>query len=90
MLIHKVAFGEPGECFRDFRDVEFSRYISGLGAAAHEVGIRAIAQHETEGAEQNRLAGASFTGDRQKAAGKFDGKCSYEREVADVEPGKHS
>ena len=66
-LIQQPVFIQPRFEHRDFGAIEFSRNFCPLATGTHHAGIGPFTQHQGQGVDQDRLAGAGFTGQHSEA-----------------------
>ena len=78
----RVDVGLPAE-------VERRADLGALGAHAHDAGIAASAENETERVDEDRLAGPRLAGEHAEAGRKVDLELVDEDEVADGESAQH-
>jgi hypothetical protein len=71
------------------RNIEHGGNLALLDALSDERLISAATQGQSEGIEQDRLAGAGFTGQHGKPVGEIDIEAVDQHDVADRESGEH-
>ena len=72
------------------RNDEFGGDRGGVGAVAHQLGVGAEPERETERVEQDRLAGPGFPGQHAKTRLELDIQTTDQDDVADGKRSEHS
>ncbi len=70
-------------------EIEHGRHLPLLCTVAHQAGIAAAAEGQRKGIEKDGFAGAGFTGQHCKAAGKLDIEPLDQDDVTDRQTGQH-
>ncbi len=88
-IVVETVVLENRQCWMAPGQIEHGCHLALFGAVAHQAGIAAATEGQRKGIEKNRFAGAGFTGQHCKTAGKLDIEPFDQDNVTDRQTGQH-